>query len=371
MSNVHGWSDSDWADWYEAEVEPHTDDSGELLPDGVPYSDEVVDALGDIGDILDYTLAGDLLPATAFAEHFSHIERLSFHNSWRRHQGQIPSEELENVDIERLGPDRKTVQRGLAIAGALGAVAVLIAIWFLSSSGETDVSESEPAAGTGTATQETETPSEEPADDSSSEVAEDPGCSIGEECDAEETPELLALTAYFDCPEGFQLDLIGRLLSGKEGEQREPDAETEMDQAGNNTCNRYRVHSHEFTMIVEGDGESLSKEDHTSYQVFFIVNNEWPDNEFYDDTGFMVLVQWNHLAKQYTGRVTDSGFTPIKDASIDIEWLDVSTIQVIVDLPGDEVEVTEVRTEVVVYISDANDNYVYDSRDIAIWTADQ
>jgi hypothetical protein len=136
-------------------------------------------------------------------------------------------------------------------------------------------------------------------------------------------------------------------------------------------CVGHKPGSHVFTMIVDGDGESLSKADYTSYQVFFVVNNKWPENEFYDDTGFMVLVQWNHLAKQYAGRVSDSGFTPIKDASIDIEWLDVSTLQVVVDLPGDEVDVTETRTEVVVYITDANDNYVYDSFDVAIWTADQ
>lgn len=127
--------------------------------------------------------------------------------------------------------------------------------------------------------------------------------------------------------------------------------------------------SHHFLMTVEGDGESLSKADYTSYQVSFIVNNEWPDNVYYDDTGFMVLVQWNHLAKQYSGQVFDSDFSPIKDADIDIEWLDESTLQVIVDLPGDRIEVTEMRTDLYVYISDANDNYVNDQRDVAIWTA--
>ena len=53
-----------------------------------------------------------------------------------------------------------------------------------------------------------------------------------------------------------------------------------------------------------------------------------------------------------------------------MRWLDESTLQVIVGFPGDEVEVSEMRTELDVYISDADDNHVYDHRDVAIWTAE-
>ena len=127
-------------------------------------------------------------------------------------------------------------------------------------------------------------------------------------------------------------------------------------------------------MIVEGDGESLSKEDYTSYQVKFIVNNDWSNNVYYDDTGFSVLVQWNHLAKEYGWQVVNADqFNPqsIEGATVDIEWLDESTLDVVVELPGDQIEVSEMRIELDVYITDANDNYVYDHRDVAIWTAEQ
>lgn len=182
-----------------------------------------------------------------------------------------------------------------------------------------------------------------------------------------------ALTAYFECPEGFQMDVTGRWMSGRDGEQREPDTETEIDRGGNSICNRWRVHSHEFTMIVEGDGEALSMADNTSYQVTFIVNNKWPENEFYDDTGFLVRVQWQRQAQAFAGQVLNADQfnpQPIDGATIDIEWLDQSTLQVIVDIPGNQVDVTEVRTEVNVYITDEDGGFVYERSDVAIWNAE-
>jgi hypothetical protein len=75
------------------------------------------------------------------------------------------------------------------------------------------------------------------------------------------------------------------------------------------------------------------------------------------------------LAQAWAGQVFGSDRSLVKGASFDIEWLDESTLQVIVSFPGDDVDVTEVRTELDVYISDAEDKKVYANRDVAIWTA--
>ena len=171
------------------------------------------------------------------------------------------------------------------------------------------------------------------------------------------------------CTGGYQVDTAWNQETDGKGNVTEPESESARDAAGDIDRTCVFAGSYGFIMTVKGDGESLSKQDYTSYQVSFIVNNAWPDNVYYDDTGFMVLVQWNHLAEQYTGQTFGNDFSPTKGADVHIEWLDGSTLQVIVDLPGDQIEVTEMRTEVYVYISDADDNYVYDHRDVAIWTA--
>ena len=174
---------------------------------------------------------------------------------------------------------------------------------------------------------------------------------------------------FSDCPIGYQLDIIGRLLSGKDGEQSELIAETPEAEGSNVACTKYNKRNpHVFALIVEGDGESLSTADNTSYQVRFVVNNEWPVNEYYDDTGFEVLVEWNRLAKQWVGVVRDQQGTRVgNDADVTIEWLDSSTLQVVVDVPGLDVEVTEMRTELNVYGTDDNDVFQFSNFDVAIW----
>lgn len=178
---------------------------------------------------------------------------------------------------------------------------------------------------------------------------------------------------FFDCPPLFQLDVIRRLLSGEEGETSEADSDTLIAQASNPACVGYWVGSHVFSLIVEGDGEALSMADNTSYQVSFVVNNRWPENEFYDDTGFTVRVQWQSQAQAFAGQVLSADQfnpQPVEGATTDIEWLDQSTLQVIVELPGDQVDVTEVRAELAVYITDDDGGFVYERYDVAIWKAD-
>jgi hypothetical protein len=180
-----------------------------------------------------------------------------------------------------------------------------------------------------------------------------------------EADEIL-VTALIKCPLGLVADAVDDPTT-KTGAG--DGANAPISDGFDVLCIGHDEGSHVFTMMVEGDGESLSKEEHTSYQVSFIVNNEWPNNVYYDDSGFAVHVSWQHLAQAYAWQVFDSDRSLVSGVSVGIEWLDESTLQVIVDLPGDQVEVTEMRTELDLYISDADDNYVYDHRDVAIWTA--
>ena len=200
-------------------------------------------------------------------------------------------------------------------------------------------------------------------------------CAVGTDCGSERTGEPVdspaeeSVEVPHDCAEGLQPDATWIKPTDGKGNVVEPEPASDRDRASDIDCTRDFSGSYGFTMTVKGDGESLSKEEYTSYQVSFIVNNEWPNNVYYDDTGFAVYVSWQHLAQDYAGQVFDSNFSPMKGTSIEIEWLDESTLQVIVELPGDQIEVIEMRTELDVYISDADDNHVYDHRDVAIWTA--
>ncbi len=253
-------------------------------------------------------------------------------------------------------------RRALKVGGVGMLGAVVVALVLLSNGGEADTQTLDTTAAT---TQETDPL----ATDGAESVAEpdtplSPNTTVSEDLDA-----IAGSPQFFDCPIGYQLDIIRRLLSGKDGEQSEHIAETPEAKGSNLACTKYNKRNpHVFALIVEGDGESLSTADNTSYQVRFVVNNEWPLNEYYDDTGFEVLVEWNSLAKQWVGVVRDQQGTRVgNDADVTIEWLDSSTLQVEVDVPGLDVEVTEMRTELNVYVTDDNDVRQYDNFDVAIW----
>ena len=130
--------------------------------------------------------------------------------------------------------------------------------------------------------------------------------------------------------------------------------------------------SYIFSIIVDGDGEKVSKADNTSYQVSFIVNNEWPDNVYFDETGFSVMVQWNSLAQQFGGSISDSRHQPMGRNSYDVqvEWLDASTLQVTADIDGLDIDMTEMRTEIYLYVTDDDGVFLYDNRNVAIWVAE-
>jgi len=189
--------------------------------------------------------------------------------------------------------------------------------------------------------------------------------------------EQIELPPPFGCPPTFQNEKPGIIIETDDDTSKKGPNDTdskvivEGKKAGDPKCVKYEKNSHDFFVIVAGDGERFSKDDNTSYQVRFVVNNEWPVNVYYDDTGFEVSVGWNRQVELYGGVVRDQQGNRISnDSDVTVEWLDASTLKVVVNIDAlDDVVVTEVRTEIVVYATDDNGVYLYDSFDIAIWKA--
>jgi hypothetical protein len=110
--------------------------------------------------------------------------------------------------------------------------------------------------------------------------------------------------------------------------------------------------------------------DGTTINLRFIVNNTWPDNVFEDDTGFTVFVDYNKQAGQYVGWVADADHSPVSDATVEIVWLEPTTLAATVKIPGEQVNIRIVRTELLGLIQ--NDEEVITDRylDVAIWAAE-
>ncbi|MEE8376020.1 MAG: hypothetical protein V3S26_06860 [Acidimicrobiia bacterium] len=280
--------------------------------------------------------------------------------------------EVPDVDFEDVGPFWKTsmgrdmIRKALVIGGGVfGALGVLVVLFLLFNGGEADTQTLDTTAATTQETDATGTDGGESVEESEEPLsAVEPTETASTVSVSPEDLDAIAGSAGFSaCPLGFQLDVIRLLLSGKDGEQ------SEHIPGSNVACTKFNKRNPDvFTMMVEGDGETLSTAENTSYQVRFVVNNEWPVNEYYDDTGFEVLVEWNSLAKQWVGVVRDQQGNRLgNDADVTIEWLDSSTLQVVVDVPDLDVEVTEMRTELNVYVTDDNDVRQYDNFDVAIW----
>lgn len=202
----------------------------------------------------------------------------------------------------------------------------------------------------------------------SDDVVEESECSEESDCGAESDELLLDLPP---CPDEFQQDTTGTLKSGVEGEVAERPSFGDIELAANLTCSAFSFGSYVFTVIVEGDGEILAISENVNYDLRFIVNNQWPDNVYDDDTGFEVLIAWNRLAGVFVGTVNSASRTRIDDAVVDIVWLDPSTVQVTVDLPGDDVEVNRVRVELFILTLDDDGNSTGFFEDIAMWHAEQ
>lgn len=243
----------------------------------------------------------------------------------------------------------------LAGAGLVTAVAVGALMGFYLLPGDEPVSQP-PASSENVFEQ----PSEKLFEGSSLEETFDP---LVDDASAAEEVELGAAAEIFGCQDGYQEDVIDEgdtdTDGNKDGSAVEPGARID--------CTITFIGSYGFALVVDGDGEALSKRPGVSYQVRFVVNNEWPSNEYFDETGFDVFVQWNTQAQQYTAVARNQkGERLSNDSDVQIEWLDSSTLQVVVDIDSDVV-VTEMRTELVVYAADDQDNYLFDNVDIAIW----
>jgi len=246
---------------------------------------------------------------------------------------------------------KKEVLAGAAILGAL-------ALFVVSTNGaERQESEAQSAVQT------------EPLAEVGEAVESDDLEELKEAVESDDLEAIIGSPLFLECPPDFQQDVLGRYLSGDQDEAPEQAAETPEDKDSNQICNRFNHGSYVFTMIVEGDGETRSQIEDTFYEVRFFVNNEWPNNEFYDNTGFEVFVTWNHLAEEWAVTLKDAERAPITDFEAEIEWLDQSTLEVHVTLPDDDVVVNEVRTELNVFVSDDDGKVIYERRDIAEWTA--
>lgn len=255
---------------------------------------------------------------------------------------EIPGKELGDFSSEATSKwvtHRKELLAGAAILGALGFFT------FLANGAERQASEAQSAV-------ETEQRAE-----------------LGEAVESDDLEAIIGSPLFLECPPDFQKDVLGRYLSGDQDEAPEQPAETPEDKDSNAICSRFNYRSYVFTMMVEGDGETRSQKENTFYEVRFVVNNEWPNNVFYDNTGFEVFVTWNHLAEEWAVTLSDAERAPITDFEAEIEWLDRSTLEVHVTIPDDDVVVNEVRTELQVFASDDDGNVIYQRRDIADWTA--
>jgi len=133
----------------------------------------------------------------------------------------------------------------------------------------------------------------------------------------------------------------------------------------------YEVGSHIFTLTVFGDGESVAVAPTTQwYNPRFIVNNDASTNT-YEPGGFAVDVGWWGDAKNLQAVVLDENFVqvPSSETSVDVEWLDPSTLQVTAVIDGPQLEVTNMRVEMSVRLQNADGNTTATFNNDACWTA--
>jgi len=272
-------------------------------------------------------------------------------------QMEVPGDDFEDAETGQLRPGRNTWRQALAIGGALGVLGVLAALVLLFNGGEA-----------GTQTLDTTAATVQEPEEDTAEESDEPLSAVSP------TDEGF-VAASINCPPGFPQDAIGRRPSPKPGEEVKEVAEiaavTPADQAFNLQCSGFSFGSYVFTMIVEGDAETVFVADGTTFDLRFVVNNTWPLNVYEDDSGFTVFIDWNRPAQVYVGSVNDSTNTRIQDATVDIAWLDPSTLEATVTLPGDDIDVRNVRTELSGLTQDAQERTTAQYFDVAIWTAER
>lgn len=275
----------------------------------------------------------------------------------------VSGDDFEDAETVQPRLEDAPWHRALMIGGALGVLGVLAALFFLLNGGEADTQTLDTTAVK--AQESAETPTQE-------ETVEETNEPLSAVAPTETAEGFVA--ASIDCRTGTQHDAIGNWPSPKPGEEVKEVAEiaavTPADEAFNLQCSGFGFGSYVFTMIVEGDAETVFVADGTTFDLRFVVNSTWPLNVFEDDTGFTVFVVWNRQAAVYVGRVSDSDGTPVQDATVDIVWLDPSTLEATVTLPGDDIDVRSVRTELLGLIQDEQERTIAQYFDVAIWFAE-
>ena len=277
--------------------------------------------------------------------------------------------EVPDVDFEDIGPFWKTsqgrdmIRRALVISGGLGGLGVLVVLFLLFNGGEADTQTLDTTAATAQETDATGTDSGESVEES-----EEPLSAV------EPTETALFVAALIACASPTQQDATGWRPSPRPGEEAREVAEiaavTPVAKAFNLQCSGFGYGSYVFTMIVEGDAETVFIADGTTFNLRFVVNSTWPLNVYEDDTGFTVFIVWNRPAEVYVGSVNDSDSTRIPGATVDIVWLDASTLEATVTLPGDDIDVRNVRTELSGLVQDEQERTIAQYFDVAIWVAE-
>lgn len=192
-------------------------------------------------------------------------------------------------------------------------------------------------------------PSEQATDDPAEDdpVSSDPVEDDPVEDESSETPAEFP----FDCADGLQPDDDGD-RGGTASSAADDDPAIRQT---NIICSGSAKGSFVFTMVVEGDGEAMTRlENLRWYNPRFVVNNDPATNEFFDDTGFAVDVRFT--PRGVGTSVFDGTLTPIPESDYEatVEWTDPSTLVVTVSGFREELAIVNSRIELVARIENAD-----------------
>jgi hypothetical protein len=379
-TNPEHWTDDEWQDWYNSEVEPGWDrsdvraagshDSFELYDSEMDfhamsdkYSSELIT---DFAEILHYY---ELTPETGnwgMSEAFLQMteeSRVQFYENWQANLG------VQDPPVGPTVPPPSNVNRALVLAGGLGAVAVVAVLIMLFSGGEPTPEASAPNSVPPLVAAVAEAGCEDSSDCTEEEVEvieeaiDDLECTAGSDCDLEDVEELIEVLT--NCPDEMQVDDARYVDSTGDASADERQANTA---ATDIECTGYSSGPHTFTMIVVGDGETMAHAETTRwYNPRFIINEIEPSTrQFIDGMGFYVDVGFEPDGSS-DAQVLDTSFQRIDDATAEVEWLDESTLVIIVDIPGSEITVSLIRIELGARTQDADGIETGTFGDLAIW----
>ncbi len=177
--------------------------------------------------------------------------------------------------------------------------------------------------------------------------------------------EAVPLSAIPDCPAGLTPDERGDAGDSSSGGDA---TQTEDAKGSDVTCFGTSEGSLVFTMIVDGDGRAMAESDSTKwYNPRFIINNDPATNYFFDESGFAVDVRLSAGEPDVT--IMDGDFGELEGETT-VEWLDESTLQVMVTGLTEFSEVVNARVELSVRTQDESGATQATFGDDAHWNPD-